>query len=179
MDFDLFYSPYHKTFIMVYLTSYVDDTFYYRYLQAPEPIEPPTFTSDANVNTSFFLRDRTIHEKDGQHQDQVESILHHTWSPEQILYEASNPGPRKRSSSSSSLSSSSSPSLPPPRRLKSRTNEYIYAGCVHRGYYGEGEDITKGGRKMLLSWTRDTGVDPADVVTGGGYEHVTAHVEME
>lgn len=37
---DVFYSPRHLTFIMVYMNNYVDNTLYWRYLKAPQPILP-------------------------------------------------------------------------------------------------------------------------------------------
>ena len=75
MDFDLIYSPHHKTFIMVYLIPLVDNTFYYRYLQASGPIIPP-YAEGGNPSTEY---------------DYVEEILKHPWSDEEILYEADSP----------------------------------------------------------------------------------------
>jgi hypothetical protein len=73
MDGDMFYSPYHLTFIFVYLTPYADSTFYYRYLEADTEILP---TDSSN----------------GQAGDYVENIVKYQWSDQQILYKAS-PGP--------------------------------------------------------------------------------------
>lgn len=123
MDLDIFYSPYHLTFIMVYLSVYCDSTFYYRYLLAPSAIYPPfhpSSTSSSPNNTDY-----------------VESIVHHPWSDEQVLYKATKPA----------------------------GGEYIYAGSVHARYYGA-EDITMGGTKMLLSWTANTGEKAASVDSG-------------
>ena len=132
MDFELFYSPHHKTFIMVYLTPHADNTFYYRYLEAPNPIIP-AYTSKMDDNSDY---------------DYVSEILLHPWSDEQILYKAATPP----------------------------SGNYIYAGGVHAGYFGD-DDITKGGKKMLLSWTEHTGEDANSPKSG--YAHMTASVEME
>ncbi|ERF68911.1 hypothetical protein EPUS_08071 [Endocarpon pusillum Z07020] len=132
MDFDLFYSPYHKTFIMVYLTPHGDNTFYYRSLQAPHPIIPAYTTPNADIPDY----------------DYVSEILLHPWSEEQTLYKAA---------------------IPP-------SGNFIYAGGVHAGYFGD-EDITKGGKKMLISWTEQTGEDAN--TPKSGYAHMTAGVEME
>lgn len=72
MDVDLFYSPRHATFVMVSLTSDADNTFYYRYLNAPNAILPSYTTGHQNI-------------------DFVESIIKHPWSDPQILYKAHTP----------------------------------------------------------------------------------------
>ena len=71
MDIDVFYSPRHLTFIAVYLTSYADSTFYYRYLNAPQAILPP------------------YHKGGDPDDDYVENILKYEWSKEKVLYKAS------------------------------------------------------------------------------------------
>ena len=71
MDADLFYSPRHLTFIIVYMTTYADSTFYYRYLDASQSIVPPF--GPGGDNTS----------------DYVENIVKYSWSEEQVLYKAS------------------------------------------------------------------------------------------
>lgn len=68
MDVNLFYSPRHLTFIMVYLTVYADNTFYYRYLKADHAILPP-YVSGGDANY-------------------VENIHKYPWSDRQILYKA-------------------------------------------------------------------------------------------
>lgn len=70
MNIDIFYSPRHLTFIAVYLTSYADSTFYYRYLEADAAIIPP------------------YAEGGDQTEDFVEKILKHKWSDEIVLYKA-------------------------------------------------------------------------------------------
>jgi hypothetical protein len=70
MDLDVFYSPYHGTFIMVYLTPDADNTFYYRYLMSDTAIIPPYA---------------------GGTVDYVEHIIKNQWSSEQVLYKAATP----------------------------------------------------------------------------------------
>ena len=70
MDVDMFYSPRHSTFIIVYMTNYADSTFYYRYLKTPEAILP-------------------LYSGGGSDLDYVENIVHNEWSDERVLYRAS------------------------------------------------------------------------------------------
>lgn len=128
MDGDLFYSPAHQTFLWVYLTPYVDNTFYFRYLKADHAIRPGGVPG-------------------GDIGDYAENIVKYAWSEEQVLYRA-QPGP---------------------------TGMYIYAGGVQLGYF-DADDITNGGKKLLLSWTAPTGGDPAAL--NSEYLHVTAQVEF-
>ena len=73
LDVDIFYSPRHLTFIVVYLTIYADSTFYYRYLKADQAVLPPYVPGeDPNY-------------------DYVENMVKYGWSEEQMLYKA-NPG---------------------------------------------------------------------------------------
>ncbi|KAI9763838.1 MAG: hypothetical protein M1835_007726 [Candelina submexicana] len=78
--------------------------------------------------------------------DFAEAMFKYKWSTEKILYQA------------------------PPGSL----GKYIYAGGVHQGYFDE-DDITNGGKKMLLSWTLPTGNDPS--AKGSEYYHITADIE--
>jgi len=71
MDIDVFYSPRHLTFIIVYLSVYADSTFYYRYLVADQGILPP-FAPGADKNSDY-----------------VEKILKYSWSEQEVLYKAS------------------------------------------------------------------------------------------
>ena len=71
LDVDVFYSPRHLTFIIVYLTVYADSTFYYRYLQADQAILPP-YAPGGDPS-----------------EDYVENLLKYDWSEEQVLYKAS------------------------------------------------------------------------------------------
>ena len=70
MDFDVFYSPRHLTFIIVYITIYADSTFYYRYLEADQGIIPP-FSPVGDASSDY-----------------VENILKYNWSDEKVLYKA-------------------------------------------------------------------------------------------
>lgn len=73
MDFDLFYSPRHLTFIMVYMTTYADNTLYYRYLNSPSAILPPYAPGGIDSN------------------DFAENIVRLPWSAEQVLYRVPTP----------------------------------------------------------------------------------------
>jgi len=70
MDVNVFYSPRHLTFIIVYLTIYADSTFYYRYLEADQGILPP-FAPGGDSSSDY-----------------VETILKYNWSEQQVLYKA-------------------------------------------------------------------------------------------
>ena len=70
MDIDVFYSPRHLTFIIVYMTIYADSTFYYRYLEAEHGILPP-FAPNGDTSSDY-----------------VENIFKYNWSDEQLLYKA-------------------------------------------------------------------------------------------
>ncbi|KAI9852650.1 MAG: hypothetical protein M1838_006107 [Thelocarpon superellum] len=63
--------------------------------------------------------------------DIAENLVKYGWSEPQVLYKA--------------------PAGP--------TGMYIYAGGVHQGYFDE-DDITNGGKRVLLSWTVPTGANP-------------------
>lgn len=70
MDIDIFFSPRHMTFIVVYLTIYADSTFYYRYLRAPNAIIPG-YAPGGDKNSDY-----------------AENLLKYDWSEEQVLYKA-------------------------------------------------------------------------------------------
>lgn len=70
MDVDMFYSPRHLTFIIVYMTTWADNTFYFRYLEANQAILPPS-APGADPSSDY-----------------VEHIVQHPWSKEQVLYKA-------------------------------------------------------------------------------------------
>ena len=70
MDVNVFYSPRHLTFIIVYLTTYADNIFHYRYLLADQAIRPhyaPGGEADP---------------------DYVDNIYKYKWSEELFLYQA-------------------------------------------------------------------------------------------
>lgn len=77
--------------------------------------------------------------------DYAENLVRYDWAEPQVLYKAA-PGP---------------------------TGMYIYAGGVHQGYFDE-DDITNGGKKMLISWTAPTGANPAS--KSSEYSLMTAHI---
>ena len=70
MDVALFYSPRHLTFVMVYLNTYADNTFYYRYLKADRAILPP-FAPGGDPSSDY-----------------VENMVKYDWSDEYVLYKA-------------------------------------------------------------------------------------------
>ena len=84
---DIFYSSRYSTFIVVYMTTYVGNTFYYRYLKTPTAIIPKHAGGD-------FGRDSDV--------DYVENIVHNRWSDSMILYKA-NPGASGKSVYSGSV----------------------------------------------------------------------------
>ncbi|KAF1983748.1 hypothetical protein K402DRAFT_423353 [Aulographum hederae CBS 113979] len=65
---DIFYSPRHLTYILVYLPNYADNAFYYRYLLADHAIIP----SYAG----------------GTDDDIAENLVRYSWSNETLLYQA-------------------------------------------------------------------------------------------
>ena len=75
MNMDLFYSPAHKTFIMIYLTSVADNTFYYRYLVGKDnstlAIIPPY--------------------QEGGDEHYIENLFTNKWSDQQILFTVPTP----------------------------------------------------------------------------------------
>lgn len=71
MDVDIFYSPRHLTFLIVYMNTYADNTFYFRYLNADHAILPPSAPGGDPLS------------------DYVENLIQHQWSREQVLYKAS------------------------------------------------------------------------------------------
>ena len=76
----VFYSPYFKTFIMVYFNKMVDSTFYGRYLQLDNPLgQDTTWVIGGKNGKSIVAED-------------AEALVRYTWSAEQKLY-ASPTGP--------------------------------------------------------------------------------------
>lgn len=70
MDLDVFFSPYHGTFIAVYLTPDADNTFYFRYLDPYTRITP---TPNGGIG------------------DYAENLVTANWSDPQVLYAAKAP----------------------------------------------------------------------------------------
>lgn len=121
---DIFYSPRHLTFIMVFQNIYCDNNIYMRYLRPAKPILP-TYA--------------------GGSQDDIASLLTtSSWGPTIVLL-----------------------SLP------AAGSGYTYGGGAHMGYFGA-DDITRGGNKMLLSWTAPTGQAGGSLATS--YATLTAAV---
>ena len=76
----VFYSPYFKTFIMVYFNKMVDSTFYGRYLQLDNPLGQDTIWVIGGKNGKGIVA------------EDAEALVRYTWSSEQKLY-ASPTGP--------------------------------------------------------------------------------------
>ncbi len=76
----VFFSPYFKTFIMVYFNKLVDSTFYIRYLQLDGPLAQDATWIVGGKNGK------------GLKAEDAEALVRYTWSAEQKLYE-STPGP--------------------------------------------------------------------------------------
>ena len=76
----IFYSPYFKTFVMVYFNKMVDSTFYMRYLQLDDPLgQDSTWIAGGKDGKGLEAED-------------AEALVRYSWSAEQKLY-ASSPGP--------------------------------------------------------------------------------------
>ena len=76
----VFFSPYFKTFLMVYFNKMVDSTFYIRYLQLNVPLGQDATWIVGGKNGK------------GLEAEDAEALVRYTWSTEQKLY-ASTPGP--------------------------------------------------------------------------------------
>lgn len=74
---NVFFSPYFRTFILVYFNKMVDSTFYIRFLDLEQPLDPQSDTWIRNGK-----RGRGIKARD------VEALVRYAWSPEQVLYES-------------------------------------------------------------------------------------------
>ena len=70
MDLNVFYSPRHLTFIIVYLSQYADNTFYWRYLKADHGILPH-FAPGGQADSDY-----------------VDNIYQYEWSEQRVLYKA-------------------------------------------------------------------------------------------
>lgn len=77
----VFFSPYFKTFILVYFNRLVDSTFYIRYLDLHRPLE--------DAQSSRWIRYGK--KGRGMSAQDVEALVHYSWSEEQVLYK-STPG---------------------------------------------------------------------------------------
>ena len=113
---DIFYSPRHLTFIMVFMDVYIDNKIYWQYLKATKPIIP-TYAG-------------------GDDDDIAQYLTQYSWSGWTLLM-----------------------NLPTPAQY------YTYGAGMHAGYFGQ-KDITRGGTKMLLTWTAPTGKNGASASTG-------------
>ena len=131
----IFFSPYFKTFIMVYFNKMVDSTFYIRYLQLNDPLGQDATWGVGGKNGK------------GLKAEDAESLVRYTWSAEQKLY-VSSPGPGGFNYAGMAhpeyFNTQYFPQslYPPNTPTKERVNEW----------YGPG-DAGVDGKKLLLSWT--------------------------
>lgn len=125
---DIFWSPKHSTFMMVYQTYYADNNFYWRYLQLPAGVSIKPIWAG------------------GSQQDFVQAIYTYPWSADIFLF--TTPAPADGS--------------------------YTYGGGAMQGYY-DGSDITRGGSRMLLTWTEQSGQNPGSGTSG--YYHRSAEID--
>lgn len=72
---DIVYSPAHRTFVMIYLTQEVDNTFYYRYLVGKDK-------SMLNIIPPY---------EDGGDTNYVENLITNAWSDQKILFTVPTP----------------------------------------------------------------------------------------
>ncbi|KAI9883294.1 MAG: hypothetical protein M1823_004937 [Watsoniomyces obsoletus] len=70
----VFFSPYFKTFILIYFNKFVDSTFYIRFLDLDKPLHR------SKIWSRNGKRGKGI-----EHED-VEALVFYPWSPEQVLY---------------------------------------------------------------------------------------------
>ncbi|KAI9815561.1 MAG: hypothetical protein M1827_002695 [Pycnora praestabilis] len=70
----VFFSPYYKTFLMVYFNKMVDSTFYIRYLDLETPLGKSNVWGPGGKNGK------------GIRQEDAEAIVWYAWSQEQTLY---------------------------------------------------------------------------------------------
>ncbi|KAI9702523.1 MAG: hypothetical protein M1836_001003 [Candelina mexicana] len=158
----VFFSPYFKTFLMVYFNRMVDSTFYIRYLDLDQP------TEDSELWVKGGKKGAGI-----QHED-AEAIIRYVWAPEQRLYVS----PQEQGGFNYAGQAhpeyfnrqSLAPSLWPNKTPASKRQTDWYGGDLLRESDAGGD-----GRHLLLSWTAQKrgGFD------SGLYEIQLAKVEFD
>ena len=159
----IFFSPYFKTFIMIYFNKMVDSSFYIRYLNLQSPLSKDKPWIAGGINGK------------GIEAEDAEALIRYHWSEEQSLY-ASPPGKGgfnyagsahpeffNRQYFAKSLYADTTPA-------KDRFNEWYGSGVVSQND-AKGQD----GKFLLLSWTSQKvgGMD------SGIYEIQLAVVEFD
>lgn len=148
---NVFYSPYFKTFIMVYFNKMVDSTFYTRYLNLNDPLSTDkTWITGGKSGNGIEAED-------------VEALFRYAWSAEQKLY-ASPPGKGGFNYAGMAhpeyfnrqfFPQSLYPSSTPPTQ---RSNAWYGSSILSE------HDAGADGKNLLLSWTSqrvggtDTGI---------------------
>lgn len=131
----VFFSPYFKTFIMVYFNKMVDSTFYIRYLQLNDPLGQDATWIIGGKNGK------------GLEAEDAEALVKYTWSAEQKLY-ASPPGSGGFNYAGMAHPEYFNTQYFPPS---------LYAPIIPddervNGWYGPGSAGVDG-KTLLLSWT--------------------------
>ena len=131
----VFFSPYFKTFIMVYFNKMVDSTFYIRYLQLNGPL---------GQDATWIVGGKN---GEGLQAEDAEALVKYTWSAEQKLY-ASPPGPGGFNYAGMAHPEYFNTQYFPPSLYPAETpNEKRV-----NGWYGPGSAGVDG-KTLLLSWT--------------------------
>ena len=159
---DVFFSPYFKTFIMVYFNKMGDSTFYIRFLDLGQPLD---YQSDTWVQQGKYGR--------GIDAEDVEALVHYSWSTEQLLYKSM---PDK---GGFNYAGAAHPEYFN-RQYYPKSTHFYSAGEADQGEWYGGSEVAESrsegdGRHLLISWTSQThgGVDT------GIYEIRLARVEFD
>ncbi|KAI9675375.1 MAG: hypothetical protein M1817_001279 [Caeruleum heppii] len=161
---NVFYSPYFKTFIMIYFNRMVDSTFYIRFLDLRQPLE------DSRTWKRGGLNGRGITAED------AEALVRYRWSSEQVLW-VSPPG-----TGGFNYAGAAHPEYfnrqyyPASRHFADEDRQ----GRLDKNeWYGSSEvaekDAKGDGRHLLLSWTTQEGQDGDD----GIYRIMLARIEFD
>ena len=151
---NVFFSPFFRTFVIIYMNRMVDSTFYIRHLDLENPLDP-----ESTIWRQGGKRSEGITAED------VEALVKYAWSAEQVLYK-SPPGPGGFNYLGAAHPEYFSRQYyPASRRYKTGERHPDTNGGE---WYGSGEvpesDAGGDGRHLLLSWTSqirgglDTGI---------------------
>ena len=158
----VFYSPFLKTFLLVYFNNQADSTFYARYLDLDITICP----------TERWIKGGKY--GNGIEAEDVEAVYRYAWSSEQVMYR-SPPGPKGFNYAG----------LAHPEFFNKQyysNHCYWYQGLdsdMEGGWFGGGlvgpEQAGGDGRHLLLSWTSQED----GLIGGGRYQVMLAKVELD
>lgn len=158
----IFYTPFLKTYLLVYLNDQADSTFYVRYLNLGTIICPTTtWVKDGKYGNGIQAED-------------VEAVFRYGWSPEAVLYQ-SPPGPK-----GFNYAGLAHPEFFNNQYYARWTYSYqgvdsdMESGWVGGGLVGQ-QQAGGDGRHILLSWTsQEEGLDGH-----GRYQVMLAKVELD